>query len=98
MLLLVFILDIAMPIYLPHQHYRESNPPTLSIHYANAKNKEGETALHYAASQGHNAVVRALLTAREIKVNVRSNRKTTPLLLAAYGGHMEVTRLLTQFS
>src|SRR6266536_1818989 len=35
----------------------------------NVKDNEGETVLHSAARQGHDAVVKVLLTAREIKVN-----------------------------
>lgn len=60
----------------------------------NGKNRDGETALHCAARQGHSAVVGVLLTAGKININARSKKKSTPLLLAAYGGHMEVAQLL----
>ena len=68
----------------------------LSYCKVNAKNEIGETALHGAAGHGRKAAVNALLAAKGIKVNARSNRNATPLLLAAYGDHMEVAQLLLE--
>jgi len=59
----------------------------------NAKDKNGETALHRAANKGYSQVVE-LLIANGADVNVRSNWGGTPLYEAAIEGRKEVAELL----
>ena len=56
-------------------------------------NRNGWTALHYAASAGNVDIVTALL-ARSAEINALSPNRTTPLMMAARGDHPEVCRLL----
>ncbi|CAM9237143.1 unnamed protein product, partial [Laminaria digitata] len=56
----------------------------------------GRTSLHWAAEQGHRNVVLALLRAGAC-VDPRSQRKATPIMLAASRGHEEVVGLLLQY-
>jgi ankyrin repeat protein/L-ascorbate metabolism protein UlaG (beta-lactamase superfamily) len=59
----------------------------------NAKDKEGETALHKAAAAGHIAIVEYLL-AQGADVDARNNDNQNPLLHAAYYGKAPVVKLL----
>ena len=53
----------------------------------------GSTPLHFAAEQGHQAVV-ALLLAHQADVHAKDDRGSTPLHLAARKGHRDVAELL----
>ncbi|MDR3285099.1 MAG: ankyrin repeat domain-containing protein, partial [Holosporales bacterium] len=50
--------------------------------------------LHYAAREGHAAVVETLLAAKKVEVNAGNHWKDTPLHYAAEKGHEEIVRLL----
>lgn len=59
-------------------------------------NKTGWTPLHYAASGGHVAVVKLLLS-HSAYIDAESPNKTTPLMMAAmYGNPQTVELLLTE--
>lgn len=55
--------------------------------------KDGWTALHYAADQGHTTVVSRLLD-EGASVNSRDANKRTPLHLTALAGHADVCKVL----
>jgi ankyrin repeat protein len=58
-----------------------------------AINRPGWTALHYAATSGSDAIVRTLLD-RGADIDARSPNRTTPLMMAIYGGHFSTAELL----
>jgi ankyrin repeat protein len=60
----------------------------------NSKDNSGRTALSYAASNGHEAVVRLLLNRSDINVNSSDGDGYTVLSLAAMKGHETIVRLL----
>ena len=60
-----------------------------------AKDKYGETALHWAAKEGHEAVVRLLVEAKA-DVNAKNNDRETALHRAAKNGHEAVVKLLVE--
>jgi ankyrin repeat protein len=60
---------------------------------AKAKESSGWTALHLAASGGHEAVVRLLL-GKGVDVEAKAKDSNTALHLAAYYGHSPVVQLL----
>jgi ankyrin repeat domain-containing protein 50 len=62
----------------------------------NQKDSTGQTALHWAARSGHEAVVRLLL-AYKADVNAQDQWGWTALLRAAEGGHEAVVRLLLAY-
>lgn len=54
----------------------------------------GWTPLHYAAREGHEAIVRLLMQQRHVEINSRDSNNQSPLLIAAEHGHEAVVRLL----
>lgn len=57
------------------------------------KDKNGQTALHWATEGGHEAVVRLLVDHRAV-VNAKDKRGWTALFWATERGHEAVVRLL----
>ncbi|KAI9778532.1 MAG: hypothetical protein M1839_008063 [Geoglossum umbratile] len=72
---------------------RRSCEVLLSVCNVNLMDRGRKTALHCAAEQGQEAVVRLFLEKRA-KVNCETVIGQTPLLLAAKSGRVEVVRLL----
>jgi ankyrin repeat protein len=56
-------------------------------------NQTGWTALHYAATVGNNDIV-ALLLDRSAYIDAESPNQTTPIMMAARGGHILTVKLL----
>jgi ankyrin repeat protein len=56
-------------------------------------NQTGWTALHYAASVGNNDIVQLLLD-RSAYIDAESPNQTTPIMMAARGGHILTVKLL----
>lgn len=56
-------------------------------------NKPGWTPLHYAAAAGDNEIVRLLLD-KFAYIDAESPNKTTPLMMAAWRGHIMTVKLL----
>lgn len=56
-------------------------------------NKTGWTALHYAATNGHDDVVKYLLD-HAAYIDAESPNATTPLMMAAMNGHITTVKLL----
>ncbi len=59
----------------------------------NAKENDGDTALHYAAGRGFQAVAEVLL-ANHADVNIPNTGGSTPLFLAASSGQLEIIQML----
>jgi ankyrin repeat protein len=56
-------------------------------------NQTGWTALHYAAAVGNNDIVQLLLD-RSAYIDAESPNQTTPIMMAARGGHILTVKLL----
>ncbi|KMZ11926.1 Ankyrin repeat [Candidatus Burkholderia humilis] len=56
-------------------------------------NKKGWTPLHYAATNGHDDIVKILLD-HSAYIDAGSPNGTTPLMMAARGGHLSMCKLL----
>jgi ankyrin repeat protein len=56
-------------------------------------NRPGWTALHYAAASGSNDIVHMLLD-KGAALDARSPNNTTPIMMAANGGHILTVKLL----
>jgi ankyrin repeat protein len=56
-------------------------------------NRPGWTALHYAAAGGHNDIVQTLLD-KYAYIDAASPNRTTPIMMAAWGGHIYTVKLL----
>jgi len=53
------------------------------------------TALHWAAQNGHEGVVKLLLRQEGIRRSCKDSFDTTPMLRAAQNGYLEIVRLLS---
>lgn len=56
-------------------------------------NRDGWTALHYAAAVGDKEIVQMLLD-KDADMNAKSPNNTTPIMMAARGGHILTVKLL----
>jgi len=56
-------------------------------------NKKGWAPLHYAATNGHNDIVKYLVD-HAAYIDAESPNGTTPLMMAARGGHIDTVKLL----
>ena len=63
----------------------------------NATSNNGETAIMYAANQGHTAVVEAL-AGRGADVNAADNNGETAMMFAADQGHTDTVKALQSFN
>jgi ankyrin repeat protein len=74
--------------------YKGNKPAVETLLVKGAEvNQPGWTALHYAAAIGNNDIV-ALLLEKYAYIDAESPNKTTPIMMAARGGHIYTVKLL----
>lgn len=74
--------------------YKRNRPAVEALLAKGAEvNRPGWTALHYAAAAGDNDIV-SLLLAKSAYIDAESPNKTTPIMMAARGGHIYTVKLL----
>jgi ankyrin repeat protein len=74
--------------------YKRNKPAVEALLAKDAEvNKPGWTALHYAAAIGDNEIVQLLLD-KSAYIDAESPNKTTPIMMAARGGHIRTVKLL----
>jgi ankyrin repeat protein len=74
--------------------YKGNKPAAEALLVKGAEvNRPGWTALHYAAAAGSNEIVQLLLD-KSAYIDAESPNKTTPVMMAAYGGHILTVKLL----
>lgn len=56
----------------------------------NRKNKEGNAAIHFAATFGHLECIKALIDVGKANVNLNGKDRMTALILASAAGHFEI--------
>lgn len=71
----------------------ELDDPNAAMAFTNGSDADDRMALHCAANQGHNDIVRCLLE-QNADPNVADGSGSTPLALAAVSGHAETVELL----
>jgi ankyrin repeat protein len=73
----------------------QSDAPTVKalIEKGAAINRPGWTALHYAAASGNRDIIRYLLD-QSAYIDAESPNRTTPLMMAARGGHFSAVTML----
>jgi len=75
-------------------HILEEVATTVSQLELNAKDKQGWTALTWAAARGHDLFVKQLLKYKETEVDIMDTRGFTPLMHAAWHGNAKVVKQL----
>lgn len=74
--------------------YKKNQPAVEALLAKGAEvNRPGWTALHYAAAIGSNEIVQILLD-NYAYIDAESPNKTTPIMMAARGGHIMTVKLL----
>ncbi len=74
--------------------YKSNKPAVEALLEKGAEvNRPGWTALHYAAAAGSNEIVQLLLD-KSAYIDAESPNKTTPIMMAARGGHIYTVKLL----
>ncbi|PVH72419.1 hypothetical protein DL98DRAFT_397103, partial [Cadophora sp. DSE1049] len=61
---------------------------------ADSKDKYGQTPLSWAARNGHEAVIKLLLSTGKVEADSEDENSRTPLSWAAQNGHEAVVKLL----
>ncbi|MHC4154047.1 MAG: ankyrin repeat domain-containing protein [Planctomycetota bacterium] len=75
------------------EHVRKLITPRVDV---NAKDRKGQTPLHFAARHGHEQIARLLIAGgADVNVNM-SDESWTPLLDAASTGHTKLAKLLLE--
>lgn len=78
----------------------ETAPSTENAQHTSKKvrrRRDGKTSLHYAARNGHNAIIDLLLSRHDAPpVDIPSGDGTTPLQMACYGGHPSTVQHLVE--
>ena len=74
--------------------YKKNKPAVQALLAKGSEvNRPGWTALHYAAAAGDNDIV-SLLLENSAYIDAESPNKTTPLMMAVWGGHIMTVKLL----